>query len=35
MSWEIVYTARAKRDLKNIYEYIAYNLLVPETAKTR
>ena len=32
MSWKIVYTAGAKRDLKNIYEYIAYNLLVPETA---
>lgn len=32
MSWDIVYTAKARRDLRNIYEYIAYDLLVPETA---
>lgn len=32
MIWDIVYSARAKRDLKDIYEYIAYELLVPETA---
>lgn len=32
MSWDIIYTAGARRDLKNIYEYIAYSLLVPETA---
>lgn len=32
MSWNIVYTARARRDLRDIYEYIAYELLVPETA---
>lgn len=32
MSWNIVYTAEAKRDLKNIYKYIAYDLLVLETA---
>lgn len=32
MSWNIVYTAGARRDLRNIYEYIAYELLVPETA---
>lgn len=32
MSWGIVYTDRAKHDLRNIYEYIAHNLLVPETA---
>ena len=32
MSWDIVYTAGARRDLRNRYEYIAYELLVPETA---
>ena len=32
MSWNIVYTAKARRDLREIYEYIAYELLVPETA---
>lgn len=32
MSWDIVYTAGARRDLRDIYEYIAYELLVPETA---
>lgn len=32
MSWNIVYTAEARRDLKGIYEYIAYDLLAPETA---
>jgi toxin ParE1/3/4 len=32
MSWDIVYTAAARRDLRDIYEYIAYELLVPETA---
>ena len=32
MSWDIVYTAGARRDLRDIYEYIAYELLAPETA---
>lgn len=32
MSWDILYTAGARRDLRNVYEYIAYDLLVPETA---
>ena len=32
MRWDIVYTARARRDLRDIYEYIAYELLMPETA---
>ena len=32
MSWNIVYTAQARRDLKDIYEYIVYDLLVPDTA---
>ncbi len=32
MSWDVVYSAQARLDLRNIYEYIAYDLLVPETA---
>lgn len=32
MSWDIVYSAMARQDLRDIYEYIAYELLVPETA---
>lgn len=32
MSFEVRYAARARQDLRNIYEYIAYDLLVPETA---
>lgn len=32
MSWNVVYTAGARRDLRRIYEYIAYDLLAPETA---
>lgn len=32
MSWRIFYTKKAKQDLRDIYEYIAYELLVPETA---
>lgn len=32
MSWNVVYSAKAGQDLRNIYEYIAYQLLVPETA---
>jgi len=31
--WEVVYSEQARLNLRNIYEYIAYNLLVPETAK--
>jgi len=30
--WRIEYTFQAKEDLKAIFEYIAYELLVPETA---
>ena len=33
MSWEIIYSERAKQDLRDIYEYIAIDLLVPGTAK--
>ena len=32
MSWRVVYTAEARKDLRDIYEYIAYGLLAPETA---
>jgi toxin ParE1/3/4 len=32
MSWNIMYTATARRDLRDIYEYIACELFVPETA---
>lgn len=32
MSWEIKYTKQARQDLRDIYEYIAYVLMVPETA---
>lgn len=33
MSWKINYSAQALEDLKSIYEYIAFGLLVPETAQ--
>lgn len=32
MSWDIVYTAQARQDLRDIYEYIALELLALETA---
>ena len=32
MSWNIVYTVQARNDLRDIYEYIALELLAPETA---
>ncbi len=32
MSWDIVYTAQARQDLRDIYEYIAFELLAPENA---
>ena len=32
MIYDVVYTAEARQDLRNIYEYIAYELLVPEIA---
>lgn len=31
--WKVVYTAHADRDLQDIYEYITFSLLEPETAK--
>lgn len=33
MSWNIVYTEQAECDLRDIFEYIAFNLLVLDTAK--
>lgn len=35
MSWKINYTKCAKEDLNSIYEYIAYELLVPDTANSQ
>ena len=32
MSWSVQYSDSARHDLRGIYEYIAYTLLVPETA---
>ncbi len=32
MMYKILYSVAAKNDLKSIYEYIAYELFVPETA---
>ena len=32
MSFSILYTEQAKRDVRNIYEYIAFSLCEPETA---
>ena len=32
MSWKINYTRYAREDLKAIYEYLAFELLVPDTA---
>jgi len=31
--WEVIYTEQAERDLRGIYEYIAFSLLEPEIAK--
>ena len=33
MSMTVVYTHAARQDLREIYEYIAYTLLVPKTAR--
>ena len=32
MIFNVSYSAEARQDLRDIYEYIAYELLVPETA---
>ena len=34
MSMKLVYTFTARKDLRELYEYIAYTLLVPETARS-
>lgn len=31
--WQVVYSEQAEIDLRNIYEYLAFSLLVPEVAK--
>lgn len=33
MKMQVVYTFQARQDLKSIYEYIAYSLLAPDTAR--
>ncbi len=33
MKWNVFYTEQAENDLRSIYEYIAYSLFVPVTAK--
>ena len=35
MSWNVIYTEQAELDLRNIFEYIAYGLLAPDTAKNQ
>lgn len=32
MSFNVVYSAESRQDLRDIYQYIAYELLEPETA---
>lgn len=32
MIFYVAYSAEARQDLRDIYKYIAYELLVPETA---
>ncbi len=34
MSMKIVYTHTARSDLRDIYEYVAFTLLVPQTARS-
>jgi plasmid stabilization system protein ParE len=33
MIWDVQYAETADKDLQGIYDYIAYKLLVPETAE--
>ena len=35
MSWAVTYSARARQDLRDIYEYITYSLLAPDTASAQ
>ena len=32
-AWKVIYTQLAERDLRSVYEYIAFSLLEPETAR--
>ena len=32
MNWKVEYSSRARQDLRDIYEYIAYDLLTRDTA---
>lgn len=32
-NWKVLYTEQAEHDLREIFEYIAFSLLEPETAK--
>lgn len=34
MSWEVVYSAQAKHDLREIYQYISFELCDPQLART-
>ena len=34
MSMKVVYTYTARQDLRDIYDYIAFTLLVPDTARS-
>lgn len=33
--WVVIYSDLAKQDLRNIYQYIAYSLIAPETARAQ
>lgn len=35
MIFNVVYSSEARQDLRDIYEYIAYELLEPDTAPVR
>jgi len=35
MVYKVKYTATARSDLRRIYEYIAYTLMVPQTAENQ
>lgn len=35
MSWNVIYTEQAQRDLSDIFEYIAFSLLASEAAKNQ
>ena len=33
MTWKVIYSAKAKQDLRDITEYLSYVIMMPETAK--